>query len=234
MVGEDADLGAFRRAWLEVQDGLTGRHYAEALEAAGEIDAALEVCERMWELGFPAGYTDAAWIEHDRGNVGRAVQLMTAAAEVLDGDEGAEAEGVAGHWRWEHWNDVSAETMLRSGMRAYPSARTDLAALLRVTGRGPEGLAVLRDGVDAGEVVCMLPLGNVLSEQGDVAGAEALYRRAADLGDAYAAWNLAVVLAEQGRHDEADEWAWRAAAAGDEVAIEHLSGRVTRDPASDD
>jgi tetratricopeptide (TPR) repeat protein len=233
-VGEAEDLRAFRDAWLEAQDGLTGRHYAEALEAAGEIDMALEVCERMWELGFPAGYTDAAWIEHDRGNVGRAVQLMIAAAEVLEGDEGAEAEGVAGHWRWEHWNDVSAETMLRAGMQAYPSARADLAALLRVTGRPVEGLEVLRAGVEAGEVVCMLPLGNVLSEQGDLAAAEALYRRAVDLGDTYAAWNLAVVLAEQGRHAEADDWAWRAAATGDEVAIQHLSGRVSRDPASDD
>ncbi len=233
-MGEAEDLRAFRDAWLEAQDGLTGRHYAEALEAAGDLDAALEVCERMWELGFPAGYTDAAWIEHDRGNVGRAVQLMTAAAEVLEGDEGAEAEGVAGHWRWEHWNDVSAETMLRAGMQAYPSARADLAALLRVTGRPEEGLEMLRVGAEAGEVVCMLPLGNLLSEQGDLAGAESLYRRAVDLGDAYAAWNLAVVLAEQGRHAEADDWAWRAAAAGDEVAIQHLSGRVSRDPASDD
>jgi tetratricopeptide (TPR) repeat protein len=103
-----------------------------------------------------------------------------------------------------------------------------------VTGRPAEGLEVLRAGVEAGEVVCMLPLGNLLSERGDLEAAEELYRRAVDLGDTYAAWNLAVVLAEQGRHAEADDWAWRAAAAGDEVAIQHLSGRVSRDPPSDD
>jgi tetratricopeptide (TPR) repeat protein len=222
-VTDAEDLDAFRRAWLRDRDGWSGRRYAEALEAAGEVEAALEVCQEMWDLGYPAGRADAAWIEHDRGDAPRAIALMTDAAEVMDDEDRPLALGVLGHWRWHHFNDVSAEPLLRSGMSAYPDARADLAELLVVTGRRAEGRQLLVDGVEAGLVDCMLPLANLLGEEGDAEAAERLYRRAYASGDAHSAWNLAVLLHELGRHDEAEDWEWRAARGGDEVAIAHLT-----------
>lgn len=223
------DVEAFREAWLQEQDGLTGRRYAEALEAAGDIDGAVRVCEEMWALGYPAGYADAAWLEHDRGDVARAVGLMTEAAEVMDDEDRPTALGVLGHWRWLYYNDVTAEPLLRAGMHDYDEARADLAALLAVTERPAEGRRVLVEGVDAGVVDCMLPLANLLWEDGDPRSAEVLYRRAYEQGDAHSAWNLAALLHESGRPDEATEWEWRAAQGGDEVAIGHLARRSTGD-----
>lgn len=218
----DADLEAFRSAWERDRDGLAGRRYAEALADASRTDDALAVCERMWEDGYVAGRTDAAWLEHDRGHVEAAIALMSSAVDALDDDDRPLALGILGHWRWHHFNDEAAEPLLRAGMDAYPTARADLSTLLVVTGRRADGVRLLADGVAAGEVVCMLPLANLLDEDGDVAGAIALYERAFAEGDGFAAWNLSLLLEEQGRTDEAAEWRWRAAQAGDEIAIRAL------------
>jgi tetratricopeptide (TPR) repeat protein len=223
-VPEDADLALFREAWLSVHDGMTGTRYAEALRAAGELDAAVEVCREVADLGYYAGYYEWAWLEHDRGDVRRAIALMEEAAELL-GDEPDRLYpiGVAGHWRWDHFNEVEAEPMLRAGLDAFPTACADLAALLSTTGRRAEGVRVLADGVKAGHVECMLPLANILSEDGEKDAAEELYRRAFERGDAYSAWNLAVLLWETGRGEEAEEWVWKAAEGGDDLAIAYLS-----------
>lgn len=220
----NGDLSRLRDDWLETRDGVTGARYAEALRDAGDIEAALAVCREVAELGFSAGYLEWAWIEHGRGDVDRAIGIMEeVAALVEDEAERRYATGVAGHWRWESRNDVTVEPMLRTGMADYAEARVDLAHLLMATGRREDGVRTLSDGVRAGQVACMLPLANILSEDGEKDTAEVLYRRAFDAGDTYAAWNLAVLLWETDRGDEAQQWVWRAAEGGDDLAIAYLA-----------
>ncbi|WP_133766624.1 tetratricopeptide repeat protein [Amnibacterium kyonggiense] len=221
---EDVELRTLREAWSTARDGVTGTRYAEGLRAAGEIEAAIAVCREVAELGYFAGWYEWAWLEHGRGDVRRAIGLMEEVAELLDDDpDRAYALGVAGHWRWDDLSDVGSEPLLRVGMDAYPDARADLAHLLMATGRREEGLRVLADGVRDGQVACMLPLANILSEDGEKEAAEALYRRAFEAGDSYSAWNLAVLLWETGRGDEAEQWVWKAAEGGDDLAIGYLS-----------
>ncbi|MDH2445206.1 hypothetical protein QDR37_14735 [Amnibacterium sp. CER49] len=219
---QDADLRAFRDAWLREQDGPSGRRYAEALDAAGRLGEAVEVCERMWELGYVAGYTDAAWLEHDAGRLPEAIARMQEAIAYLEGEDRRSAAGIVGSWLWEA-GDGAAEGWLRAGLADHPEARPDLAALLAATDRGDEGERLLEEGVAAGAVLCMLPLANLRDEQGRGGEAEALYRRAFAAGDAYSAWNLALLLERQGRTAEAADWRWRAAQGGDEVAIRALT-----------
>ncbi len=229
---DEEDLAAFRRTWEAAPDGWSGRRYAEALVDAGRLDEAAAVCRRMWKLGYPAGYTDLAWLEHDRGEQALAIALLREALPELDDEDRPVAEGTLGHWLWEAGHD-DAEPHLRAGADAYPTARTDLAALLRTSGRREEGRAVLARGVAAGEVESMLPLANVLDGEGDAEGAERLYRRAYDLGDAYSAWNLGLLLLRLGRDREAEEWRWRAAQGGDELAIRSLAGLHGTEPGPD-
>jgi tetratricopeptide (TPR) repeat protein len=223
-VAEDAELPLLREEWLAVQDGVSGARYAEALAARGQVDAAIAVCREVADLGYFTGWYEWAWLEHGRGRVDRAIALMQEVAELLDDEpDRAYPLGVAGHWRWEHLNDVDAEASLRAGQDAYPEARADLAHLLMATGRREEGVRVLADGVRDGQVPCMLPLANILGENGDTDAAEALYRRAFAAGDSYSAWNLAVLLWETDRGEEAQQWVWRAAEGGDDLAIAYLS-----------
>jgi tetratricopeptide (TPR) repeat protein len=223
-VPENGDLSRLRDDWLATRDGVTGARYAEALRIAGEVDAALAVCRDVADLGFAEGYLEWAWLEHGRGDVDRAIAVMEeVAALVEDETERRYALGVAGHWRWESRNDVTVEPMLRTGMADYQEARVDLAHLLMATGRRAEGVRTLSDGVQAGQVACLLPLANILSEDGEHDTAEGLYRRAFDAGDTNAAWNLAVLLWETDRGDEAQQWVWRAAESGDDVAIGYLA-----------
>jgi tetratricopeptide (TPR) repeat protein len=223
-VPDESELQPLREAWETVRDGVTGTRYAEGLRGAGRLDEAVTVCREVADLGFFVGYYEWAWLEHDRGDVTRAIELMEEVAALQEDDpDRAYPIGVAGHWRWDHRNELAAEPMLRAGMDAYPEARADLAHLLMATGRRTEGVQMLADGVRAGHVECMLPLANVFSEEGDADSAEALYRRAYELGDAYSAWNLAVLMWESGRGAEAQEWVWKAAEGGDELAISYLS-----------
>jgi hypothetical protein len=223
-VPDDADLTLFREAWLQVRDGLTGTRYVEALRDAGRIDAAAAVCREVIELGYSEGYFSLAWLEHDRDDLRRAIAVMQEAADALEDDADRRYPlAVAAHWRWDHCNDLAAEADLRAGLEAYPTAYADLAHLLMATDRREEGLRTLADGVRAGHVECMLPLANILSEDGEKAAAEDLYRRAYDCGDAYSAWNLAILLWETGRGAEAEAWVWKAAEGGDDLAIAYLS-----------
>jgi tetratricopeptide (TPR) repeat protein len=223
-VPEESELRPFQDAWRLVHDGVTGTRYAEALRAAGRIEDAIAVCREVAELGYFTGYYEWAWLEHDRGAVERAIGLMEEVADLLDDEtDRGYPLGVAGHWRWEHRDDVGAESLLRAGMDAYPEARADLAHLLMATGRRDEGVRTLADGVRVDQVACMLPLANILSEDGEKDAAEALYRRAYELGDAYSAWNLAVLLWETDRGEEAQQWVWKAAEGGDDLAIAYLS-----------
>ncbi|KAA9108155.1 tetratricopeptide repeat protein [Microbacterium rhizomatis] len=207
------------------QDLPSGRRYIEALEANGDFTTALQVCERMWDLGFPSGRVDAAWIVKDAGNVGRAIDLMTEALTLLDDEHVPLAEGVIGHWRWHYLNDPAAETQLRRGMHAYGTARADLAHLLIATGRHAEARSILCEGASQKVVECILPLARLLEDDGDRRAAEDLYRHGIELGDGHSAWNLAVLLIEDGRPEEAARWQWTAAEMGDELAIQYLADR---------
>ena len=57
-VPEDAELALRRAEWLAVQDGVSGTRYAEALRVAGQVDAAVEVCREVAELGYFTGYSE--------------------------------------------------------------------------------------------------------------------------------------------------------------------------------
>ncbi|MCI2956990.1 hypothetical protein MN032_04735 [Agromyces atrinae] len=219
----DDDLDAFRAAWVTLPSGQTGLRYIEALVADGALDEARIVCAEVWALGYPIGLTEAAWVHSELGDMRSAIASMTAAIDVLDGDERLAAVGTVGCWRWHHFAEVEAESQLREGMHHYDSAWADLGNLLRSKGRVEEGTRVLREGADDGVLMCMLPYANILSHAGDLAGAEAIYRRAYELGDAHSAWNLSVDLLAAGRDEEASEWRWKAAAGGDEVAIASLA-----------
>ncbi len=218
----EQDLEAFRAAWERDADGPTGRRYAEALAEAGRTEEALAVCEAMWAAGWVAGRTDAAWIEHERGDTGRAIALLAGALDHVDEEDLPGTLATLGRWRWEAGDDYGAEPLLTAAAGTVPAARVDLAGLLGATGRRGEARRVLEDGVAAGVVECMLPLANVLDEEGETDRALDLYARSFAAGDAYAAWNLALTRGRLGRMAEADAWRWRAARAGDEVAIESL------------
>jgi tetratricopeptide (TPR) repeat protein len=223
-VPEDAELALLHDEWVAAQDGVSGSRYAEALQARGRTEDAIAVCRQVADLGYFAGWSEWAWIEHDRGDVARAIALMEELAGLYEDDpDRAYPLGVAGHWRWDHLNDVDAEPLLRAGQDAYPDARADLAHLLMTTGRREEGVRTLVEGVRAGQVPCMLPLANILSEDGDKDAAETLYRRAFEAGDSYSAWNLAVLMWETDRGEEAQDWVWKAAEGGDELAIAYLA-----------
>ncbi|WP_141931594.1 tetratricopeptide repeat protein [Microbacterium sp. SLBN-146] len=228
MTGEE-DLRAFAAAWQDTKDGQTGSRYVDALHAEGRSDEALAVCRDLWDLGYVVGLTEAAWVEHDQGDYSAALASMTAALDHLEGDERLYAVGVVGCWRWHHFNDAMAEPLLREGMAHYGSAWAGLGTLLRATGRQEECEEVLRAGVTAGVLECMIPLANILSRRGERAEAEVLYRRGYDLGDAHSAWNLAIDLADAGRLEEASDWRWKAAAGGDELAIQHLIDEAVSD-----
>lgn len=229
---DDEDLRAFERSWREAPDGGTGTRYAEALVDAGLLDDAAAVLDAVWRLGYPVGRTERAWLEHDRGAHGTAIDLLALVLPDLDEADRPASEGVLGHWLWREQHARHAEPHLRAGETSYPPARADLAELLCADGRREEGLAVYRRGVEAGEADSMLPLANLLVEDGAVAEAEALYRRAAGLGDAYSAWNLSILLAETGRRDEAEQWRWTAAQGGDEVAIGYYESRAEQPPSA--
>lgn len=223
-VPDDSDLARLRDEWLDTRDAITGARYAEALRSLGDVEGAIAVCHEVADLGYVAGYLDLAWLEHGRGDVDRAIAVMEEVAGLVDEDtEQRYAIGVAAHWRWERTGDAAVEPQLRAGMEDYPEARVDLAHLLLATGRREEGVRVLADGVREGHVVCMLPLANLLSEDGEKPAAEALYRRAYEAGDSYAAWNLAVLLWESDRGHEAEQWVWKAAEGGDDLAIGYLA-----------
>lgn len=226
---DEEDLQAFAAAWRRAPDGWTGRRYAEALVDAGRIDEAAAIHREVWDLGYPAGLFSLAWLERDRGNHDLAIELLRQVLPDLDEEDRPLGEGTLGHWLWYLQNDLGAEPHLRAGEHAYPPARSDLASLLLATDRPGEARSVLRAGVEAGEEDSMLPLANLLDEDGDAEAAEALYRRAYDLGDAYSAWNLAIMLDRLGRDEEAEAWRWRAAQGGDELAIRYLAAEQDPD-----
>ncbi|MFZ4894703.1 hypothetical protein ACL9RL_09655 [Plantibacter sp. Mn2098] len=234
---QEPSLAELQRKWIETDDGETAQEYGLALEAVGRIDDAAAVHGRAVELGYLSGNFNLAWIERERGNVARAIELLE---DYLASDDDPDeftlhVTGVLGHWRWYLNNDVEAEPLLRRGLDHWEDARADLASLLKATGRLTEAIAVLRSGVALAEVGSFIPLANIVEEAGDLEEAESLLRRGFALGDAFSAYNLYVLLKELDRVEEAQEWLWLAAAGGDELAIRRLTEQIDHgeDDASD-
>jgi tetratricopeptide (TPR) repeat protein len=149
-------------------------------------------------------------------------QAMSVAEEIAAAGD-AEAAAVVACWRWCATLDPALEDDLRAGQNHFPAARSDLAHLLRETGRPVEARAVLERGAKLGEQVAWLPLGNLYREEmGDDEAAEEAYRSGINAGDTYCHHNLAVLLADRGDLDGAVEQFRLGAAAGDQLAAQSL------------
>ncbi|WP_223690976.1 hypothetical protein [Leifsonia poae] len=222
------DLDALERAWFRERDGETGYAYGDALLAAGRDREAEAVFRALIDDDYLSGYYALGWLETERGNHERGQELLQ---NYLDADTHPDeftehVAGVLGHWLWHYSNRPDAEGLLRRGAEHFPSARTDLGHLLRITDREAEAEAVLRGGVAVGEVDSFLPLAKLLDESGRTHEAEMLYREGFDRGDAFAAYNLHLLLLRENRAEEASDWLWAAAQGGDELAIRTLADDV--------
>lgn len=106
--------------------------------------------------------------------------------------------------RQESWRE--AELLLRVAAE-FPDdadARSWLGLTLHRLGRVEEARAVLTAAADADEWESFIPLGNLLwDEDGDLAGAEDVYRQAREAGDENAYPNLGLLLLETGQLEAA-------------------------------
>jgi hypothetical protein len=222
-MADEESLEELRERWVTIADAETGIAYGEALEEAGRGPEAAKIYERLVAERWLHGYHSLAWYRYERGDRRSAIDLLK--RYLADDDEPDDythyIEGVLGHWLWHAERPDEADPLLHRGQDAYPSARADLAKLLRSRGRDDEAEEVLERGVAAGEVESYLPLANLLDESGRADAAERLYRLGYSLGDTHAAFNLHLLLERQGRPDS-DEWLTRAADSGDVLALEKL------------
>ena len=216
---------AFRTAWETSADARAGLRYAAALVAADRRDDALVVCRAVEAGGDVRGRVEAARIEHGRGDLHRAVELLSAAVDRMPAQDLPPVLATLGRWRWEADDVFGAEPLLAAAAESVPGARVDLAGLLGATGRRGEARRLLEEGAATGLVACLVPLANMLDADGEPERAVGVYERAAEAGDQRAAWNVALVLARLGRIDEAEAWRERAALAGDAAALASLLPR---------
>jgi tetratricopeptide (TPR) repeat protein len=217
---DESSLEELRDRWVAIADASTGLAYGEALEEADRGPEAAAIYEALVSERWIHGYHALAWYHYERGDHDSAIELLK--RYLADDDEPDDSthyiEGVLGHWLRHAERPDEAEPLLRNGQDAYPSARVDLAQVLRSRGSEGEAEEVLRRGVAAGEAESYLPLANLLDESGRPDEAEQLYRLGYALGDAHSAFNLHLLLNRQGR-PEAAEWLKRAADGGDAVAL---------------
>lgn len=109
------------------------------------------------------------------------------------------------------------------GAAHYPSARVDLAQVLRDTGRAEEARRELALGAKLGQRECWLPLGNLLRDHfDDPVAAEDAYRAGIAAGDSHCHHNLGTLLLEQGDIEAAEEQFRRGAETGDRLAERSL------------
>jgi tetratricopeptide (TPR) repeat protein len=209
----------------------------EAALAGGEADAWRNLGLVLEDLGDLAGAMRAYRGAVDAGDLEGGLQLafllreqgereaaLAVAQEIADAGD-AEAAGVVACWRFCATLDPGLEDALRAGADHFPAARTDLAHLLRESGRGAEARSVLERGAKLGEQVAWLPLGNLYREDlGDDEAAEEAFRAGIAAGDVYCHQNLAVLLADRGDLDGAVEQFRLGAEAGDQLAAQTLRG----------
>ena len=190
-----------------------------ALEDVGDVDAAFGAYQQAWAEGDAKGAIGASWILSDRGHRIESFDLLR---EAVEGGSDL-AAGVLGVRLWEEERAREAEGLLHRGLTLYPPTRPPLADMYLEQGRAAEALAVLREGTQALEVECFLPMGNLLYEVANNAeAAEAAYRMGLSLGDANCRLNLALLLRATHREQEGLALLRAAVEAGDELARKHL------------
>jgi tetratricopeptide (TPR) repeat protein len=195
------------------------RNLGRVLESLGDLAGAMRAYRGAAEAGDLQGGLQLAFLLQEQGEAEEAVQV----AETLAGLGDEEAAAVVACWRWCATRDPRLESALRAGADHFPSARGDLAALLRETGRAAEARFVLERGAKRGDVESWLPLGNLYNEElGDVEAAEEAFRSGITAGDVYCHHNLGVLLADRGDIEGAVEQFVLGAAAGDAMAATAL------------
>jgi tetratricopeptide (TPR) repeat protein len=195
------------------------RNLGLVLEDLGDLAGAMRAYRGAVDAGDLEGGLQLAFLLREQGE---REQAMTVAEEIAAAGD-SEAAAVVACWRWCATLDPSLEDDLRAGQHHFPAARSDLAHLLRETGRPVEARSVLERGAKLGEQVAWLPLGNLYREElGDDEAAEEAYRSGINAGDTYCHHNLAVLLADRGDLDGAVEQFRLGAAAGDQLAAQSL------------
>lgn len=194
-------------------------HLGRTLEDEGDDDGALLAYRQAWSERDARGAIGASWILSDRGHRIESFDLLRAAVEA-----GSDlAAGVLGVRLWEEERAREAEDLLLRALHVYPPTRPPLAEIHLERGRAAEALAVLREGTEALEVECFLPMGNLLYEVADnPEAAEAAYRMGLSLGDANCRLNLALLLRATDREEEGMSLLMAAVEAGDELARRHM------------
>ena len=205
-------LGRTEEAVTAFADGFaaddfdSGYNLASLLEELGRTAEARRVYEKLVSQSYAPAKIALAWILNAEGE--RAPAALLLQQTLTDtGTAGDLAAGILGHWMYEH-GDRSDELLkhLHRGAASYPTARVDLADLLRTTGDEKSAKALLYSGEDADEAESMLPLANWVWAAGDLVEAERLLLHAAALGDRNSTENLSVLLKEQNRFAEARRW----------------------------
>ena len=186
------------------------------LEDLGDLSGAKHAYRQAHAAGDPNAAMALAYLLRDQGEQAEAESIARQAARLGN----LEAVGAAACWEYERTLDPALEADLRRGAAYYPSARADLAKILRQTGRSEEALRELTIGAKLGEEVCYLPLGNLLRDVfGDTVAAEEAYRAGIAAGDSYCHHNLAILLLEErGDVEAAAEHFRQGVAAGDSMA----------------
>jgi len=195
------------------------RNLGRVLESLGDLAGAMRAYRGAAEAGDLQGGLQLAFLLQEQGEAGQAIEV----AEMLAARGDEEAAAVVACWRWCATRDPRLETALRAGADHFPSARCDLAQLLRDSGRAVEARFVLERGAKRGDVESWLPLGNLYNEElGDVEAAEEAYRSGITAGDVFCHHNLGVLLADRGDAEGAVEQFMLGAAAGDAMAASAL------------
>lgn len=207
-----AIAGGETDAWLNL---------GQVLEQLDDADGAMRAYRAAADSGDTNGALSLALMLREQGSRDEAEVAARSAADAGN----AMAAGVLASWEWDDTLDPALEPALRAGADHYPSARVDLAELLRSTGRPDEARAALELGAKLGEVESWLPLGNYyMDELGDADAAENAYRGGIAAGDAHCHHNLGLLLAARGDKPGAIEQFRLGAAAGDEWAARMLAG----------
>jgi len=119
-----------------------------ALLDAGDRDEAARSFDAAVDAGDAKGAVALAFLLQGGGDQGAADDMLRAVADA----DNALAAAVQACWSWDRTADAALEPALRAGADHFPSARADLAALLRSTDREDEARRVLERGVELGEV----------------------------------------------------------------------------------
>ena len=197
------------------------RNLGLVLEDLGDLAGAMRAYRGAVDAGDLEGGLQLAFLLREQGERHAAMDVAMEIAAM--GDQ--EAAAVVACWRWCATFDPALEPHLRAGADHFPAARTDLAHLLRESGRGAEARSVLERGAKLGEQVAWLPLGNLYREDlDDEEAAEEAFRAGIAAGDVYCHQNLAVLLADRGDFDGAVEQFTLGAEAGDQLAAQTLRG----------